>query len=295
MMGFESKKIHNKLFLICFTTILCMAVSGCNIYKKTEAKTDTKTAEETSNKSEDKNKDFIGNVSKMNSVSSKSENGSENRDTIKSDTSFPVLESNKEEKSDTLVSTDVSDIGDTEVVQVSYEDGYSNINVENSDYSIVSIMEVSEDSVVYVSDIKSDNTETEQSDQMEETSIPVVISEPSETMQETSAEISEEVSKDISEDISDQNGTSNINSDSNGASYLWCITNKITILNNGCTVDKGTYLKVLDSEPDAEGYFVQWYQDVAKVRKVDVEVFEIDADQEEMILLRKTAGVITMG
>lgn len=291
MMGFESKKIHNKLFLICFTTIMCMGVSGCNIYKKTEAKTDTKTAEETSNESEDKDKDFIGDVSKMNSTSSKSENGSEKHDTNKFDTSFPVLESNKEEKSDTLVSVDVSDSRDTEVAQVSYEDRYSNLDVESSDYPIVSIMEVSEDSVVCVSNIESDNTETEQFDQMEETSIPVVIAEPSETIQETSKEVSE----DTSEDVSEQSEISHVNSDPNGASYLWCITNKITILNNGCTVDKGTYLKVLDSEPDAEGYFVQWYQDVAKVQKEDVEVFEIDADQEEMILLRKTAGVITIG
>ena len=54
-MSFGSKKIHNKLFLICFTTILCMTVSGCDLNNKTEAKTDIQPTEEASNDSEEKN------------------------------------------------------------------------------------------------------------------------------------------------------------------------------------------------------------------------------------------------
>lgn len=316
MMSYGNREIHNKLFLACLTAVMCMAISACDLNNKTEAKTDIQPTEEASNDSEEKDFNKNTSVDDKDKDNDKSSNDNGIRNTSKTDVVSTDQDNNKETNSNVSITVDnsgdnrqISDVSENrniEAIQVSYEEEYEKSNDEISDYSIVSTIiptaEISDDILVDISNTEISNVDIEQSEmselsvaseessRTEETSTPTVLSEPSKDVQESL----NEDSSDVQIDIPDQSESSSVNSDTYiSSTSLWCITNKVTVLNNGCAVDRGTYLKVLDNEPDGKEYLIQWYEDTAKVQIVDVEVFEVDKGQEEMILLRKTAGVIT--
>lgn len=313
-MTYGNREIHNKLFLVCLTAVMYMTISACDLNNKTETKTDIRLTEETSSDSEEKSFNKNSSVNNKDKDSNKGSNSSDIGNASKSNIVIIDQKSDNDINSESSVVVENSEDNrrlsnvpenrNIEVLQVSYEEAYEKSNDKTSDYSIVPTAEISDDILVDTSNTEISNVNIEQSDtlelseiseessQTEETSVHIVSSEPSEYIQKSS----NERSSDVQIDIPNQSEISNVNNGTDiSSTSLWCITNKVTVLNNGCEVDRGTYLRILNRESDAEKLIIQWYEDTAKVQIADVAVFEVDNEQEETILLRKTAGVIIRG
>lgn len=71
------------------------------------------------------------------------------------------------------------------------------------------------------------------------------------------------------------------------------IVKKSCTTGDGYSLDRGTYVKVLQDSDDSQKITISWYDTVTNINASDVELFTIENENDlEKILMKKTAGII---
>lgn len=158
-----------------------------------------------------------------------------------------------------------------QIIEESPDENTNNSTIINESSEVI---EISED----VPTSEPHKEESIENDESQDVSDNMPVEMPQESNQESSQEISTEAESSIAE-IEQQTTT-------------WAITRNTCTLDNGITIDRDTYLRVILNDEDSDKCAIQWYDDTAEINKSDINIFEIPHDKEEMILMRRTAGVI---
>ena len=282
-------KNHNFLFATCVIAIAC-TISACN----SEIKHDVS--------SEESKVSVISEVSKTSETPKTSTTSTVSKAESKSEQS--KVESKAESKTETGVSEDDSEIvvsseSEPEATREEVSFIFSEESYESREPSVTQISEevverpstppITSEPIVEIVELQVESsieTTSEPVGEASKLSKPNEISEPSEVSE--SSEQSEESAESSAAESSEESGKSEL---SETQPTKWAITTKITLLSNGQAIDGATYVKVISD--DGDYCTIEWYGDTAQVSRFDIEVFEVPAGQEDVILMRKTAGVIT--